>query len=116
MFLGLGSGCLCRRLLKWQRDRHEGVQHQRHIRCDTRIGTVRTGFGVSHHKRLGLLERITGRDPVSFGKPEWLRPERVDETYFRLLPTGANEITEKEVQELAFVFGKDGELAAERLS
>ena len=50
-------------------------------------------IGVSHHERLGLLERITGRDPVSFGTPEWLMPDQVDETYFRLLPSGVSEIT-----------------------
>jgi hypothetical protein len=72
--------------------------------------------GVSHHERLGLLERITGRDPVSFGAPEWLTPEQVDETYFRLLPSGVREITAKDAEELASLFGKGGELAAERLS
>jgi hypothetical protein len=72
-------------------------------------------IGVSHHERLGLLERITGRDPVSFGLPEWLMPEQVDETYFRLLPSGASEITADETHELAIIFGANGELAAERL-
>ena len=73
-------------------------------------------IGVSHHERLGLVQRITGRDPVSFGTPDWLTPDQVDETYFRLLPTGVSEITAKEQQELVFVFGENGELAAERLS
>jgi hypothetical protein len=54
-------------------------------------------IGVSHHERLGLLERITERDPVSFGPPEWLTHEQIDEAYFRLLPSGASEITDKEV-------------------
>ena len=49
--------------------------------------------------------RGSGRDPVSFGAPEWLMPDQIDETYFRLLPTGASEITAKEEQELAFIFG-----------
>ena len=49
-------------------------------------------IGVSHHERWGLIERITGRDPVCFGLPEWLTPEQVDETYFRLLPNGASEV------------------------
>jgi hypothetical protein len=40
----------------------------------------------------------------------------VDETYFNLLPTGRSEITAEEAHELAVIFGKDGELAAERLS
>jgi hypothetical protein len=72
--------------------------------------------GVSRQERLGLAQRITGRDPVSFGTPEWLMPDQVDETYFRLLPSGTSEITEKEAHELAVIFGKDGELAAEQIS
>jgi hypothetical protein len=72
-------------------------------------------IGVSHHERLGLIQRITGRDPVSFGSPEWPMPDQIYETYFRLLPSGVSEITAKEAQELAFVFGVDGELPAERL-
>ena len=73
-------------------------------------------IGVSHHERLGLLERITGRDPVSFGASEWLTPDQVDETYFRLLPSGAGGITAEEQRELAVIFGENGELAAERIS
>jgi hypothetical protein len=73
-------------------------------------------IGASHHERLGLVQRITGRDLVNFGPPEWLMRDQIDETYFRLLPTGVSEITAKEQQELAFVFGVDGELPAERLS
>jgi hypothetical protein len=73
-------------------------------------------IGVSHHGRLGLVLKITGRDPVSFGTPEWLIPDQVDETYLRLLPSGASEITAEEQRELAVIFGEGGELAAERLS
>jgi hypothetical protein len=73
-------------------------------------------IGVSHHERLGLVQRITGRDPVSFGTSEWLMPDQVDETYFRLLPTGSGEITIEEIAELASIFGENGELSAERLS
>ena len=42
--------------------------------------------------------------------------DQVDETYFRLLPSGTSEITAEEAHELAVIFGKDGELAAELLS
>lgn len=52
-------------------------------------------IGVSHHERL-VVQRITGRDPVNFGTPEWLKPDQIDETYFRLLPAGIGEITAKE--------------------
>ena len=94
------------------------------LTAETRLGDeiTRSGdeallaLGVSHHERLGLLERITGRDPVSFGTPEWLMPDQVDETYFRLLPSGASEITPEEIAELTVVFGPGGEMAAERLS
>ena len=40
----------------------------------------------------------------------------VDEQYFAMLPTGSTEITAKEADEFARVFGKNGELRAERLS
>jgi hypothetical protein len=73
-------------------------------------------IGVSQQERMGLVQRITGRDPVSFGTPEWLVPDQVDDTYFKILPTGRSEITAEEARELAVIFGKDGELAAERLS
>lgn len=73
-------------------------------------------IGVSHHERFGLVQRITKRDPVSFGTPEWLMPDQIDETYFRLLPSGVREITAEEQRELAVIFGEGGELVAERLS
>jgi hypothetical protein len=72
--------------------------------------------GVSHRERLGLVQRITGRNPVRFGSSEWLMPDQIDETYFRLLPTGVSEITAEEQRELAVIFGEGGEWAAERLS
>ncbi len=43
-------------------------------------------------------------------------PDQVDETHFRLLPSGASEITAEEQCELAVIFGENGELAAERMS
>lgn len=72
-------------------------------------------IGVSHHERLGLVQRITGRDFVRLRSPEWLMPDQIDETYFRLL-RGASEITAEDQRELAVIFGEGGELAAERLS
>jgi hypothetical protein len=38
------------------------------------------------------------------------------ETYFRLLPSGASEITAEDQRELAVIFGEGGEPTAERLS
>jgi hypothetical protein len=71
--------------------------------------------GVSRHQRAGLLQRITGRDPPSFGTAEWLTPDQIDEAYFGLLPTGSAEITTEEIAELTSIFGKNGEMEAERL-
>jgi hypothetical protein len=42
--------------------------------------------GVSRHERVGLVQRIRRRDPVSFGTLEWLTPDQVDEAYFKILP------------------------------
>ena len=58
---------------------------------------------------------LAGRDPASFGTPEWLMPDQVDELYLRLLPTDATQISLEEIAELTRIFGKDGEMAAERL-
>lgn len=43
-------------------------------------------------------------------------PSQIDETYFKILPTGRSEITAAEADELIIIFGKDGALAAQRLS
>jgi hypothetical protein len=72
--------------------------------------------GVSHHDRLAAMQWIGRADVVTFAPVTWLTPDQVDETYFKILPTGASEITAEEVRELAVIFGKDGELPAERLS
>jgi hypothetical protein len=72
--------------------------------------------GVSYHERLAAMQRLQRADVGTFGEVEWLEPEQVDDTYFNLLPTGRSEITVEEAHELAVIFGKDGELAAERLS
>jgi len=72
--------------------------------------------GVSRHERMAVLQRILRGDAVGFSEPMWLAPHHVDEQYFAMLPTGATEISAGEADELACVFGKDGELRAERLS
>jgi hypothetical protein len=71
--------------------------------------------GVSHHERRGVIQRIRRTIPVSFGAVEWLHPDQLDETYFKILPA-AGEITLDEIAELSAIFCKDGEMAAERLS
>jgi hypothetical protein len=72
--------------------------------------------GVSYHERLAAMQRIRRAEVVGFGEVEWLEPEQVDDMYFKILPTSRSEITAEEAHELAVIFGKDGELAAERLS
>jgi plasmid maintenance system antidote protein VapI len=46
----------------------------------------------------------------------WLARHHVDEQYFAMLPKGATEISADEAAELGRVFGKNGELRAERVS
>jgi hypothetical protein len=72
--------------------------------------------GVSRHERLAAMQRFKRTLVVTFAPVEWLTPDQVDETYFKILPSGRSEITAEEAHELAVIFGKDGELAAERLS
>src|SRR5437868_2919497 len=55
--------------------------------------------GVSRHERRATLQKIQRKGPVSFGALEWLEPEQVDETYFRLLPAGSGEISIEEIAE-----------------
>ena len=58
----------------------------------------------------------SSNDAVGFSDPMWLAPHHVDEQYFGLLPTGSTEVTAEEAEEIARVFGRNGELRAERLS
>ena len=46
----------------------------------------------------------------------WLAPHHVDDQHFAMLPAGVVELSDEEVDELARVFGKGGELRTERLS
>ena len=73
-------------------------------------------IGVSHRERLGVIRRIRRKPGLVFMPPEWIRPESLDETYFRLLPSGASEVTAEEAEMLAAMFGENGELPARRLS
>jgi hypothetical protein len=73
-------------------------------------------IGVSRHERLAVLQRIKRGDEVSFSQPMWLARHHVDDRYFAMLPHGQTEISAEEAAVLERVFGKDGELPAERLS
>ena len=73
-------------------------------------------IGVSLHERLAVLQRIKRSEEVSFSEPMWLAPHHVDDQYFAMLPKGASEISADDAAELGRVFGKNGELRAERVS
>ena len=73
-------------------------------------------IGVSHHERLAVLQRIKRGNPVGFSEPMWLAKHHVDDRYFELLPRGETEISAEEAARLARIFGRNGELPAERLS
>jgi hypothetical protein len=68
--------------------------------------------GVTHHDRMALIRRIRRTPALSFGPPEWLAADALDDTYFRLLPSGQSTVSAEEAAMLAAVFGKDGELPA----
>jgi hypothetical protein len=74
------------------------------------------GVGVSRHERLAVMQRVERGDAVGFSQPMWLAPHHVDDQYFAMLPKGVAEISGEEAAELSRVFGKNGELRAERLS
>ena len=72
-------------------------------------------IGVSLHERLAVVQRIKRGDDVSFSQPMWLARHHVDDRYVAMLPRGQTEITTADAAMLARIFGKDGELPAERL-
>ena len=72
--------------------------------------------GVSRHEQLAVIQRIERGETVSFDDPAWLSPHQVDREYFEMLPGGRTETSAEEAAELAGIFGKNGELRAERVS
>jgi hypothetical protein len=72
--------------------------------------------GVSRDERVGLVQKIRRRDPLTLTSPEWLTSEQIDENYSSLLPSRKSEITIEEIAELSAAFGDEGEMPAERLS
>jgi hypothetical protein len=79
------------------------------ITCETLFGAV-LAIGVTHQECLGVIQRIRRTPALSFGEPEWLPAESLDDTYFQLLPSGASPVTELEAKTLAAVFGENGEI------
>ena len=43
-------------------------------------------IGVSRHDRMAVIRRIRHTPALSFGPPEWLAADALDDSYFRLLP------------------------------
>lgn len=94
------------------------------LAAESLVGSQETGareeaiqvIGVSRNERFGLVQRIEERDPLRLGLPEWLQADQIDEDYLDLLPSRSSEITADEIAKLTSIFGKDGEMAAERLS
>ena len=88
--------------------------------AETWLGPERTrsgeeaviAVGVSRGERLAVMRRIARTPRTSFGPVEWLPPEAVDDTIFRLLPAGVSTITAEEAVMLDAVFGEDGEMPA----
>ena len=72
-------------------------------------------IGVSLHEQLAVVQRIKRGDDVRFSQPMWLARHHVDDRYIAMLPRGQTEITAGEAAALEGVFGKNGELPAERL-
>ena len=72
--------------------------------------------GVSRHERLAVIQRIQRGEAVGFDDPAWLAPHQVDREYFEMLPGERTEISAEEAAELAQLFGRNGELRAERVS
>lgn len=73
-------------------------------------------IGVSHHERLAVLQRMKSDGAVSFSQPMWLASHHIDGCYLKMLPGKRAEATAEEAAALERVFGKNGELPAERLN
>jgi hypothetical protein len=58
-------------------------------------------IGVSRHDRMAEIRRNRHTPALSFGPPEWLPADALDDTYFRLLPSGQSTVTVKEAAMLA---------------
>ena len=69
-------------------------------------------IGVSHHERMAVIRRIRRTPALAFGPAEWLPADALDDTYFRVLPSGQSTVTAEEAAMLEAVFADDGELPA----
>jgi hypothetical protein len=72
--------------------------------------------GVSRHERIGLVQRVRNREPLTLTSPEWLQADQLDEAYSALLPSKTSEMTAAEIEMLTATFGDGGEMHAKRAS
>ena len=73
-------------------------------------------IGVSRYERLAVLQRMVRADNVNFSDPMWLPPHNVEDRFATVLPRRLMEMTGDEVALLERVFGKNGELPADRVA
>ena len=55
---------------------------------------------------MAVIRRIRRTPTLTFAPPEWLPADTLDETYFRLLPSGQSTVTPEEAAVLATVFAE----------
>jgi hypothetical protein len=61
---------------------------------------------------MAVIRRIRRTPALAFGPAEWLPAHALDDTYFRVLPSGQSTVTAEEAAMLAALFAEDGELPA----
>jgi hypothetical protein len=79
------------------------------LTAETWLGPERTrsgeeavlAIGVSLSERLAVIRRIRRTPALSFDPLEWLPPDALDDTYFRLLPSESDTVTLEEAVMLA---------------
>jgi hypothetical protein len=72
--------------------------------------------GVSRYERLAVLQRMVRGDNLNFSEPMWLPPHNVEDRFATVLPQRLMEMTGDEIVLLERVFGKNGELPAQRVA
>ena len=72
-------------------------------------------IGVSHRECHAAMSRIK-RDPIRFGRIEWLQRSQIDDAYVSLLPRGKFALDAPAIAELEEWFGEDGKFPAMRIS
>ncbi len=71
-------------------------------------------FGASLERQAAAISAIE-RDPIRFGKVEWLPPEQIEEEILALLPRGEMALDAGIAAEIDAYFGEHGKFPAMRL-